>query len=174
MALFHRRVSMVGYNVLTYHRRRGKTRARIPSSINKLNVCQCCGRFPREPIRANFDIPEIGFLGAGHALFFTFQKLCMTLLTILLFTMSISQPMFNLITQNVAAGFFPSSFCETDLACLLVSVLSTLVIFIFAEYMVNLEIVVDELDTSPEDYSLWVSNIPLAVPNLGRPYDPET
>lgn len=29
------------------------------------------------------------------------------------------------------------------------------------------------MDTSPEDYSLWVSNIPLAVPNMGCPYDPE-
>jgi hypothetical protein len=87
----HKRVSMVGYNALTYHRRKGKkTIARIPDSISKLTVCQCCGRFPREPIHINFKIREIGFLGAGHPLFFTFQKLCMTLLVILFLIVTLS------------------------------------------------------------------------------------
>lgn len=39
--------------------------------------------------------------------------------------------------------------------------------------MVNLEIVVDEADTSPEDYSVFVRNIPIVFPNSSTK-NPET
>jgi hypothetical protein len=48
VALFHRRVTMVGYNPLNYKTRRGKkaNQPRLPTSDTS-KVCPCCGRFPR-------------------------------------------------------------------------------------------------------------------------------
>lgn len=139
VALFHRRVTMVGYNPLSYKTRRGKTtnQARLPN-IDTSQVCPCCGRFPREPMRVNFNISEIGFLGNGPALFFTYQKLCMVLLSLFLLLVTTNDSFYRLLRKNTSKDFWPDSFNETDLVCITVTLLLTIAIFVCAEYMVNL------------------------------------
>lgn len=163
---------MVGYNPLAYEKRKGRIRARIPSSISNQTVCQCCGRFPREPIRVNFDINEIGFLGSGHALYFAFQKLCIALLGSLLLIVLFYRFAFDSLAKRIGSSQHILGLSKTDVCSLLVTVVCTALIHIFASYMVELDIRVDEMDTSPEDYSVWISNIPISVPQLSS-YDPE-
>lgn len=90
----------------------------------------------------------------------------------LLLIVMLNQQFYSWLALLIGRDALQQVLSETDLACLLTLGICTILIFLFAEHMVELDIKVDEMDTSPEDYSVWVSNIPIFVPNLS-PYDPE-
>jgi hypothetical protein len=71
-------------------------------------------------------------LGNGPALFFTYQKLCLVLLSLFLLLVKTNKTIFALMKKHVSKDFLPKSFDETDLICITVTFLLTIVIFIFA------------------------------------------
>ena len=52
---------------------------------------------------------------------------------------------------------------QNDFMALHMFIVFFLVTIIFGWYMSHISIVIDENDTSPEDYSIRVSNIPIAI-----------
>jgi hypothetical protein len=81
-------------------------------NINELNgmvpVCGCCGRFPRNFLSLNFEISEIGFLGQGYALYFTFQKLCILMLTLFYLLAISSKPIYQWARRHTSKRFLSS------------------------------------------------------------------
>lgn len=166
--MLHRRVSIVGNNpLLVKFKKRNRRSAKKILNISELNgkvpVCGCCGRFPRNFLGLNFDVVEIGFLGQGYSLYFTFQKLCIIMLALFYLLSITSKQVYQWTMKNTGKKFSSVMSSQTDLLCLNVFLVCSLVMLMFAKHMVNLAVEVDEIDTSPEDYSVLVKNIPLVL-----------
>lgn len=100
LAMLHRRVSIVGYNplLIKFKKRNRKSSRRVMNIKDlggKVPVCSCCGRFPRNFLSLNFDVVEIGFLGQGYSLYFTFQKLCVIMLVLFYLLVITSKPVYQ-------------------------------------------------------------------------------
>lgn len=152
--MLHRRVSIVGYNpLLVKFKKRNRRASRRILNINDLSgkvpVCACCGRFPRNFLGVNFDIVEIGFLGQGYPLYFTFQKLCVMLLAVFYLLSITSRELYQWTVRHAGRKFLGSIINQTDLLCLNVLLTCSVLVLIFAKFMVNLAVEVDEIDTSP-------------------------
>ena len=153
VAFSHRRVSLVGSN--QYKLRAGSKQAKSKSTELK---CACCDKTSQDYIDINFPIDSIGFLGAGYPLYFIFNQLCWTLLLALLGVTRCYKFLYFMIFPNKKGRVIN----ESDFMAILMFVSYVLIALLYGWYMSWISIVIDENDTSPEDYSILVSNIPIA------------
>lgn len=84
-ALIHQRNTMVG---------------NIEVENSKEYQCVCCNRRMRKTQPVNFDVADIGFLGAGYTLYFMFNRMCLTILVTLLIFVNIN-PYFYTLLSNI-------------------------------------------------------------------------
>lgn len=122
-------------------------------------MCNCCGRTAYPYIDIDFKITSLGFLGAGYPLYFVFNRLCWTLLLALFIVTKFNKTFYLLVFSKRKERIVNQS----DFMAIVMFSVFFLITMLYGWYMSYLSIVIDENDTSPEDYSIRVSNIPVAI-----------